>query len=84
MALRMKRQALVLVPEISLTPQAVHRFATRFPGRVALVHSQLPAGQQFDEWRRIRDGQADIVIGSRSAVFAPLPRLGLDRGGRGA
>ncbi|MFL5732911.1 MAG: primosomal protein N' [Chloroflexia bacterium] len=77
MALRMRRQALVLVPEISLTPQAVHRFASRFPGRVALVHSQLPPRQQFDEWRRIREGQADIVIGSRSAVFAPLPRLGL-------
>jgi len=55
----------------------VHRFATRFPGRVALIHSQLSPGQQFDEWRRIRDGQADIVVGSRSAVFAPLPRLGL-------
>ncbi len=77
MALRMGRQAIVLVPEISLTPQAVHRFATRFPGRVALVHSQLSAGQQFDEWRRIQGGQADIVVGSRSAVFAPLPRLGL-------
>ncbi|MEO5953459.1 MAG: primosomal protein N', partial [Chloroflexia bacterium] len=61
----------------SLTPQAVHRFASRFPGRVALIHSQLSPGQQFDEWRRIRDGQADIVVGSRSAVFAPLPRLGL-------
>lgn len=77
MALRMGKQALVLVPEISLTPQAVHRFASRFPGRVALIHSQLSAGQQFDEWRRIHAGQADIVVGSRSAVFAPLPRLGL-------
>jgi primosomal protein N' (replication factor Y) len=77
MVLRMGRQAIVLVPEISLTPQAVHRFATRFPGRVALIHSQLSSGQQFDEWRRIRDGHADIVVGSRSAIFAPLPRLGL-------
>jgi primosomal protein N' (replication factor Y) (superfamily II helicase) len=77
MALRAGRQALVLVPEISLTPQAVHRFASRYPGRVALVHSQLPPRQQFDEWRRIREGHADIVVGSRSAVFAPLPRLGL-------
>jgi primosomal protein N' (replication factor Y) len=77
MALRMGKQAIVLVPEISLTPQAVHRFASRFPGRVALIHSQLSPGQQFDEWRRIRDGQADIVVGSRSAVFAPLPNLGL-------
>jgi primosomal protein N' (replication factor Y) len=77
MVLRMGRQAIVLVPEISLTPQAVHRFATRFPGRVALIHSQLSPGQQFDEWRRIREGHADIVVGSRSAIFAPLPRLGL-------
>jgi primosomal protein N' (replication factor Y) len=77
MALRMGRQALVLVPEISLTPQAVHRFAARFPGRVALIHSQLSAGQHFDEWQRIYEGHADIVIGSRSAVFAPLPRIGL-------
>ena len=77
MAIRMGKQAIVLVPEISLTPQAVHRFASRFPGRVALIHSQLSPGQQFDEWRRIREGQADIVVGSRSAVFAPLPRLGL-------
>ncbi len=77
MALRTGKQAIVLVPEISLTPQAVHRFASRFPGRVALIHSQLSPGQQFDEWRRIREGHADIVVGSRSAVFAPLPRLGL-------
>jgi primosomal protein N' (replication factor Y) len=73
----MGKQAIVLVPEISLTPQAVHRFASRFPGRVALIHSQLSPGQQFDEWRRIREGHADIVVGSRSAVFAPLPNLGL-------
>ncbi len=77
MVLRMGKQAIVLVPEISLTPQAVHRFASRFPGRVALIHSQLSPGQQFDEWRRIREGHADIVVGSRSAVFAPLPNLGL-------
>jgi primosomal protein N' (replication factor Y) len=77
MAIRMGRQAIVLVPEISLTPQAVHRFASRFPGRVALIHSQLGERQQLEEWSRIRDGGADIVVGSRSAVFAPLPRLGL-------
>src|SRR5438552_11698481 len=64
MALRMGRQAIVLVPEISLMPQAVHRFASRFPGRVALIHSQLPPRQQFAAWRRIREGHADIVIGS--------------------
>ncbi|MDQ6695588.1 MAG: primosomal protein N' [Chloroflexota bacterium] len=75
--LRAGKQAIVLVPEISLTPQAVHRYSARFPGRVALIHSQLSAGQQFDEWRRIREGRADIVVGSRSAIFAPMPRLGL-------
>ncbi len=77
MTLRLGKQAIVLVPEISLTPQAVHRFAARFPGRVALIHSRLSPGQQFDEWRRIREGHANIVVGSRSAVFAPLPRLGI-------
>jgi primosomal protein N' (replication factor Y) (superfamily II helicase) len=77
MALRLGKQAVVLVPEISLTPQAVHRFASRFPGRVALIHSQLGERQQLNEWTRIREGGADIVVGSRSAVFAPLPRLGL-------
>jgi primosomal protein N' (replication factor Y) len=76
-ALRQGRQAIVMVPEIALTPQTIHRFASRFPGRVAVLHSKLSMGEHFDEWRRIRDGLADIVIGSRSAVFAPLPRLGL-------
>jgi primosomal protein N' (replication factor Y) len=71
------KQAIVMVPEIALTPQTIHRFASRFPGRVAVLHSKLSMGEHFDEWRRSRDGLADIVIGSRSAVFAPLPRLGL-------
>jgi primosomal protein N' (replication factor Y) len=71
------RQALVLVPEIALTPAATARFAARFGRRVALLHSGLGAGERFDEWRRIRAGEADIVVGARSAVFAPLPRLGL-------
>ena len=75
--LRQGRQAIVMVPEIALTPQTIHRFASRFPGRVAVLHSKLSMGEHFDEWRRIRDGLADVVIGSRSAVFAPLPRLGL-------
>lgn len=70
------RQALVLVPEIALTAQTVHRFACRFPGRLGLWHSRLSAGEQYDEWRRIRAGLVDIVIGSRSALFLPLPRLG--------
>jgi len=76
-ALREGRQALVLVPEIGLTPQAVRRFRARFPGRVAVLHSGLTIGERYDQWRRIRSGQADVVIGPRSALFAPLPRLGL-------
>ena len=75
--LEQNRQAIVMVPEIALTPQTIHRFAGRFPGRAAVLHSKLSMGEHFDEWRRVRDGLADIVIGSRSAIFAPLPRLGL-------
>ena len=71
------QQALVLVPEISLTPLAVQRFLARFGGRVAVLHSGLKGGERFDAWRRIKSGQADIVVGARSAVFAPLPRLGI-------
>ncbi|MBI2321567.1 MAG: primosomal protein N' [Chloroflexi bacterium] len=71
------RQAIVLVPEIALTPQTVQRFAARFPGRLALWHSRLTDGERYDEWRRVRGGEADLVVGSRSALFAPLPRLGL-------
>jgi len=70
-------QAIVLVPEIALTPQTIRRFAARFPDRVAVLHSRLTAGERFDEWRRVRDGEADVVIGPQSAVFAPLPRLRL-------
>ncbi len=76
-ALREGRQAIVLVPEISLTPQTVQRFAARFPGRVAVLHSGLSVGERYDQWRRVRAGQVDVVIGPRSALFAPLPRLGL-------
>ncbi len=71
------RQAIVLVPEISLTPQTIRRFAARFPGRIGVIHSQLSRGERYDTWRRIRAGQMDIVIGPRSALFQPLPRLGL-------
>src|SRR5205807_2125243 len=70
-------QAIVLVPEISLTPQTIRRFAARFGGRVALIHSGLTEAERAAEWRRIRAGDADVVVGSRSAVFAPLPRLGI-------
>ena len=72
-----RRQAIVLVPEISLTPQTVGRFTDRFGDRIAVLHSRLSAGERFDEWRRFRLGLADIVIGARSAVFAPAEKLGL-------
>ncbi len=71
------RQALVLVPEIALTPRAAERFRARFGDRVALLHSALTPGERLDQWLRIRGGEADIVVGARSAVFAPLPRLGM-------
>ena len=75
--LRQGRQAVVLVPEISLTPQTIRRFAARFPGRIAVIHSRLSLGERYDTWRRIRAGDVDVVIGPRSAIFAPLRRLGL-------
>ena len=74
------KTVLVLVPEISLTPQTVRRFKARFAAmqdQVAVLHSNLSQGERFDEWHRIRNGVARIVIGARSAVFAPLPNLGL-------
>ena len=70
-------QALVLVPEISLTPQLVDRFRDRFDSAPAILHSGLAAGERLEAWRRARSGEARIVIGTRSAVFAPLPRLAL-------
>jgi primosomal protein N' (replication factor Y) len=72
-----KQRALVLVPEIALTPQTVRRFAARFPGRVAVWHSELGEGERYDTWRRARLGLVDVVIGARSALFAPLPNIGL-------
>ncbi len=71
------RSAIVMVPEIALTPQTVHIFCARYGERVAVIHSSLSAGERFDAWRRIRGGQVDLVIGTRSAVFAPLSNLGL-------
>ncbi len=76
-ALQHGRGAIVLVPEISLTPQTVSRFAGRFPGRVALLHSGLTDAERAAQWRRIKSGEADVVVGSRSAVFAPVPRPGV-------
>ncbi|HEY6008108.1 MAG TPA: primosomal protein N' [Geobacteraceae bacterium] len=71
------RNALVLVPEIALTPQLVRRFKRRFACGIAVLHSALSDGERFDEWRRIRRGEATIVIGARSAIFAPLERIGV-------
>jgi primosomal protein N' (replication factor Y) len=76
-AVKLGKRGIVLVPEIALTPQTIERFASRFPGRVAVLHSQLSLGERFDEWQRIRNGDVDVVIGPRSAVFAPQPDLGL-------
>ena len=77
LALQEGKGAIALVPEIALTPQTVRRFAARFPGRVAVLHSRLTDGERYDTWRRVRQGMVDIVIGPRSALFAPLPRLGV-------
>jgi primosomal protein N' (replication factor Y) len=71
------RGAIVLVPEIALTPQTMDRFRRRFGDRVALLHSRMPAGARYDEWRRLRAGEAQICVGPRSAVFAPVRDLGL-------
>lgn len=70
------RGAIILVPEISLTPQTVERFCARFPD-VAVLHSHLTDSQRLAEWTRIREGKANVVVGARSAVFAPVPDLGL-------
>ena len=71
------RQAIVLVPEIALTPQTVQRFLERFPGQTGLIHSRLSDGERYDTWRRARLGVLKVVIGPRSALFAPLPNVGL-------
>ncbi|REK58529.1 MAG: primosomal protein N' [Thermobacillus sp.] len=71
------RQAIVLVPEIALTPQMVERFKGRFGSDVAVMHSRLSLGERYDEWRKVRDGRVRVAIGARSAVFAPFERIGL-------
>jgi primosomal protein N'' len=75
--IRSGKQAIILVPEIAITPQTVRRFLLRFPGQVGLVHSRLSEGERYDTWRRARLGQLKVIIGPRSALFAPLPQLGL-------
>ncbi len=71
------KRALILVPEISLTPQTVKRFMSRFPGEVGVIHSQLSEGERYDTWCRIRRGELSVVIGPRSALFMPIKNLGL-------
>lgn len=75
--LRKGKGAIVLVPEISLTPQTIERFVGRIGNRVAVLHSHLSEGERHDEWHKIHNGEADVVIGARSAVFAPVRNLGL-------
>lgn len=76
-ALAAGRTALMLVPEISLTPQMVRQVKARFGEQVAVLHSALSQGEKYDEWRRIRRGEARVVVGARSAIFAPLTNIGL-------
>jgi len=76
-ALQQGRSAIVLVPEIALTPQTIRRFGARFPGRMGLIHSRLSPGERYDTWRRARSGQYEVIIGPRSALFTPMKNLGL-------
>jgi len=75
--LKEKKQSIVLVPEISLTEQIVSRFKSRFTDSIAILHSRLSDGEKYDEWRRIARGEVSIVIGARSAIFAPLKNIGI-------
>lgn len=77
MVIEQGKEAIVLVPEISLTPQTVRRFRARFGDMVSVLHSHLTDGQRFDEWSKINDGLVKIVIGARSALFAPFRNIGL-------
>ena len=76
-ALKEGRQAIVLVPEISLTPQMMERFASRFGETVSFTHSKLSLGERVDQWRKARDGEISIMIGPRSAIFTPFDHLGV-------
>ncbi|MCG6795165.1 primosomal protein N' [Geobacillus sp. YHL] len=76
-ALRQGKEAIVLVPEISLTPQMVERFKSRFGSKVAVLHSGLSVGEKYDEWRKIHRKEVQLVVGARSAVFAPFENLGM-------
>ncbi|MGC8739289.1 MAG: primosomal protein N' [Candidatus Hydrogenedens sp.] len=76
-AMECGQQSLLLVPEISLTPQTIARLYSRFKEQVAVLHSGLSEGERFDEWRRIKERKVNVVVGVRSAIFAPFQRLGL-------
>ncbi len=71
------KNAVILVPEISLTPQMTERFISRFGDNVAVIHSGLSLGERFDEWKRIKSGEVKVVVGARSAIFAPFENIGL-------
>ena len=75
--LRRGRAVILLVPEIALTPQMIQTFSSHFGNEVAVLHSSLSVGERYDEWKRVKTGRARVVIGTRSAVFAPVPKLGL-------
>ncbi len=68
---------IVLVPEISLTPQTVRRFQANFPGQVAVLHSRMSPGERYDSWRKLKDGTFRIAVGARSAIFAPIEKIGI-------
>ena len=76
-ALEQGKSAIVLVPEIGLTPQVLRQFAAQFGGEVAVLHSALSAGERYDSFKKIKSGRARVVIGTRSAVFAPVQNLGI-------
>ena len=76
-AILQDKTAIMLVPEISLTPQMVDRFLARFGDCIAVLHSKLSVGERFDEWQKIKQKRAKIVIGARSAIFAPVENLGI-------
>jgi primosomal protein N' (replication factor Y) (superfamily II helicase) len=76
-ALAAGKGAIIMVPEISLTPQTIQRFSSRFPGKVGVIHSQLSDGERYDTWRRVRKGELQVIVGPRSALFVPLENIGL-------
>jgi len=75
--LKQNKSALMLIPEISLTPQISKRFLSCFGNKIAILHSKLSAGERFDQWQKIKNGEISIVVGARSAIFSPLKNLGL-------